>query len=69
MITLDEESSGIIEVREGEFLFDAQVHKATTDPETVELGQLLKMTVDFDAVYGENDEDDEDELTSEPVRG
>jgi len=54
-ITLDEESSGIIEVREGEFLFDAQVHKATTDPETVELGQLLKMTVDFDAVYGEDD--------------
>ena len=60
-MTIDEESSGIIEVREGEFLFDAQVHNSSGDPETVELGQLLKMTVDFDAVYGEDDEHDDDE--------
>lgn len=57
-ITQDEESSGVIEVtslfRDVEgydtaayryFLLDAQVHKATVDPELVELGQLLMMKV------------------------
>lgn len=50
LITNDEESSGIIDVssqvgQKGTFLFDAQVHKANADPELVEEGQLLKMTV------------------------
>ncbi len=43
-ITKDEESSGIIPVPflgKDLFLFDAQVHKATGDPRTVEMGQLL----------------------------
>jgi hypothetical protein len=56
-ITADEESSGIIDatdvVGDGWFLFDAQVHKASTDPRHVELGQLLAMHVDdWDAVFG-----------------
>jgi hypothetical protein len=49
-ITQDEESSGIIDaigtVGPRWFLFDAQVHKASGDPETVELGQLLALHVD-----------------------
>ncbi|MGH3366591.1 MAG: alkaline phosphatase PhoX [Nocardioidaceae bacterium] len=53
-ITQDEESSGIIEIAKGRFLLDAQVHAPTGDPETVEHGQLLTMTVDdWDDVYGE----------------
>jgi hypothetical protein len=51
-ITNDEESSGIIELSEGKFLFDAQIHAPTGDLETVEFGQLLRMKVrDFDEVY------------------
>lgn len=55
--TTDEESSGIIDATDilgrNTFLFDAQIHKSSGDPETVEYGQLLAMTVrSFDAVYG-----------------
>ncbi|MEO0032168.1 MAG: hypothetical protein RIS94_1926 [Pseudomonadota bacterium] len=52
-ITQDEESSGVIDVSAiwGDadthaYLLDAQVHKTTGDPATVEQGQLLLMTVD-----------------------
>ncbi len=61
VLTTDEESSGIIELEDGSFLFDAQVHTkkglpAGTGPGTVEeyveRGQLLRLTVaDFGAVY------------------
>jgi hypothetical protein len=56
LITLDEESSGIIDASDligpGWFVFDAQVHKASPNPENVELGQLLAMKVsDFRRVY------------------
>jgi secreted PhoX family phosphatase len=56
LITIDEESSGIIDAREvlgeGWFLFDAQVHKTNPDPTLVEFGQLMAMRVrDFDDVY------------------
>ena len=48
-ITNDEESSGIIDAQEvlgeGWFLLDAQVHKATSDPNLVEMGQILAMYV------------------------
>jgi hypothetical protein len=49
-ITQDEESSGVIDASsllgDGWFLFDDQVHKATTgDPELVERGQLLALHV------------------------
>lgn len=43
-ITQDEESSGIIPLPflgKNTYLFDAQVHKATGEPRTVEMGQLL----------------------------
>jgi Alkaline phosphatase PhoX len=54
--TIDEESSGIIDVEDilgrGWFLFDAQVHKANPDPALVEYGQLLAMHVDdFAPIY------------------
>ena len=49
-ITQDEESSGLIDAEDilgkGWFLFDVQVHKANTDPELVEGGQLLALHVD-----------------------
>jgi hypothetical protein len=49
-ITQDEESSGLIDAEHilgrGWFLFDVQVHKASTDTELVEGGQLLAMYVD-----------------------
>jgi len=56
VMTIDEESSGIIDARravgEGWWLFDAQVHLRTADPVTVEEGQLLALKVDdWDAVY------------------
>jgi hypothetical protein len=56
LITIDEESSGIIDasklIGDGWFVFDAQVHKASPNPENVELGQLLAMKVDnFRKVY------------------
>lgn len=48
-ITQDEETSGIIDaghiLGEGWFLLDVQVHKANTDPELVEMGQLLALWV------------------------
>ena len=50
LITSDEESSGIIDASKligpGWWLFDAQVHKASPNPENVELGQLLAMRID-----------------------
>jgi Bacterial protein of unknown function (DUF839) len=60
--TTDEESSGIIDAKDlfgnGTFMFDAQVHKANPDPELVEEGQLLTLSVsDFDKVYGSPDPD------------
>lgn len=49
-ITNDEESSGIIDAAEilgdGWFLLDVQSHKASSDPELVEGGQLLALWVD-----------------------
>jgi Bacterial protein of unknown function (DUF839) len=55
-ITEDEETSGIIDASsvlgKGWFLFDAQVHKASGNPATVELGQLIAMHVaKFKDVY------------------
>ncbi len=55
-ITQDEESSGIIPTDDlfGErtWLFDAQVHKASADPELVEGGQLLLLKVrDYKDLY------------------
>jgi hypothetical protein len=55
-ITNDEESSGIIDAKDvigsGWFVFDAQVHKPSPNPDNVELGQLLVMKVDnFKKVY------------------
>ena len=57
LITIDEESSGIIDARDvigpRWFVFDAQVHKASPNPASVELGQLLVMKVrSFRKVYG-----------------
>ena len=57
--TTDEESSGIVDAKDvlgdGEFMFDAQVHKTVVGPdaaELVEYGQLLHLEVkDFEAVY------------------
>jgi hypothetical protein len=56
LITLDEESSGIVDAERvigpGWFLFDAQVHTPSAEPANVELGQLLAMKVDsFPDVY------------------
>ncbi len=56
VFTIDEESSGIIDVHEllgkGWFLFDAQIHKANPDPALVEYGQLLAMRVNnFKDIY------------------
>lgn len=64
-ITKDEESSGVIDVTDmlGDadtraYLLDAQVHKATGDPATVEMGQLLAMFVDDPFLIGGNGTDD-----------
>jgi hypothetical protein len=56
LITIDEETSGIIDASDligrGWFLFDAQVHEASPNPENVELGQLMAMKVDsFRRIY------------------
>lgn len=57
VFTADEESSGIIDAAstlgDGQFLFDAQVHKAyPSDTSLVEYGQLLHLAVtDWEAVY------------------
>ena len=49
-LTFDEESSGIIDahgvVGPRWFLFDVQVHRASSDPELVQGGQLLALRVD-----------------------
>ena len=55
-MTLNEESSGIIDAREvlgrGWWLFDAQVHRPVADPARVTEGQLLAMRIKrWDAVY------------------
>ena len=55
-ITEDEETSGVIDASEvlgkGWFLLDAQVHKASGNPATVELGQLMALHVrKFEDVY------------------
>lgn len=51
-ITNDEETSGIIDVAhilgDGWFLLDVQSHKASSDPELVEGGQLLALWIDPD---------------------
>jgi hypothetical protein len=58
-ITRDEESSGIIDVsalvkKPNTFLLDAQVHAPAADPNLVEKGQLLTMTVQsWGQVYGD----------------
>ena len=64
-IVRDEESSGVIDVTEllgdadtAAYLIDAQVHRATGDPATVELGQLLVMYVDDPFLIGGNGRDD-----------
>jgi hypothetical protein len=47
-ITQDEESSGVIWapfLGEGMYLIDVQNHKASTDPELVEGGQLLVLQI------------------------
>jgi Ca2+-binding RTX toxin-like protein len=63
-ITNDEESSGVIEVTSllGDsdtraYLLDAQVHKSTGDPATVENGQLMVMYVDAPQLTGGNGDD------------
>ncbi|WP_028969639.1 DUF839 domain-containing protein [Sphingomonas sp. URHD0057] len=60
-ITQDEESSGVLDVTDllGDsdthaYLLDAQVHKATGDPATVEQGQLMVMYVDDPFLVGGN---------------
>ncbi len=60
-LTTDEEASGLIQLADGSYLFDAQIHTAKGLPtgsgpgtveEYVERGQLLRMTVtDFARVY------------------
>ena len=55
-MTLNEETSGIIDAREvlgrGWWLFDAQVHRPVADPARVTEGQLLAMRIKrWDAVY------------------
>ena len=55
-ITFDEESSGIIDAHDVVgprwFLFDAQVHRASPDPELVQDGQMLALHVDkWEDVY------------------
>jgi hypothetical protein len=49
-LTIDEESSGIIDahatIGPRWFLFDAQVHRPAGDPELVQMGQLLALHVD-----------------------
>ena len=57
VMTLNEESSGIIDAREvlgrGWWLFDAQVHRPVADPARVTEGQLLAMRIKhWEDVYG-----------------
>ena len=67
-ITNDEESSGIIDAAhilgEGWFLLDVQSHKASSDPELFEGGQLLALWIDPDVGFngsGRNRHDDNHE--------
>jgi hypothetical protein len=70
VLTTDEESSGIIALPDGSYLFDAQVHTKKGLPsgsgpgtieEYVERGQLLRMKVQsFDRAYGSSLPDDGD---------
>jgi hypothetical protein len=68
-ITQDEESSGIIDASrllgDGWFLLDVQAHKASSDPELVEGGQLLAMYVDPRIGRSAREEDDEHEADDE----
>jgi hypothetical protein len=60
-LTQDEESSGVIPapfLGEGKYLLDVQAHYANADPELVEGGQLLALTVKSDE---SDDDDNEDE--------
>jgi len=63
-ITQDEESSGIIDAADilgpGWFLLDVQAHKASTDTELVEGGQLLALFIDPDIAspYGDKGKTD-----------
>ncbi len=63
-ITQDEESSGIIDAAHilgpGWFLLDVQAHKASTDTELVEGGQLLALFIDPDIAspFGDKDKTD-----------
>jgi hypothetical protein len=67
-ITIDEESSGIIDAAhilgDGWFLLDVQSHKASSDPELVEGGQLLALWIDpsvgLNESKGGNRHDDND---------
>ena len=43
----------------GWFLLDVQAHKASTDPELVEGGQLLAMLIDTDLECAKDDEADD----------
>jgi len=56
--TIDEESSGIIDVAHilgnGWFLVDVQSHKVLTDAELVEDGQLLAMWIDPDIGFNDD---------------
>ena len=58
VITIDEESSGIIDISHivgrTTFLLDVQAHRALTDTELVEDGQLLAMTVKFQKLRDQN---------------
>jgi len=63
-ITQDEESSGVLDVTAllGDsdtraYILDAQVHRATGDPATVEQGQLMVMYVDDPFLIGGNGAD------------
>ncbi len=74
-ITIDEESSGIVDAQDvlgrGWFLLDAQVHKAHPDPALVELGQVLALRInDFGEVYGDGrGNDDEDDNNNDDDDG
>jgi hypothetical protein len=69
-LTVDEESSGIIDVSDilgrGTFLIDVQAHYALSDPELVQGGQLLLLETQRGRGHGhghghDHDDDDDDE--------
>jgi hypothetical protein len=63
-ITLDEETSGIIDAAHilgpGWFFLDVQAHKLSTDTELVEGGQLLAMFIDLDIAAPDRHKHDHD---------